>query len=71
MYTQDLEAGLVMFMVDNCLYLLNLGHKLAHLSHMNMEKFDPLTCSFSLQYHPESHIKVMRRKEMINNKRNF
>ena len=41
-----------MFMVDNCLYLLNLGHKLAHLSHMNMEKFDPLTCSFSPQYHP-------------------
>ena len=52
MYTQDLEAGLVMFMVDNCHNLLNLGHKLAHLSHMNMEKFNPLTCSFSLQYHP-------------------
>ena len=29
-----------------------MGHKLAHLSHMNMEKFNPLTCSFSLQYHP-------------------
>ena len=41
-----------MFMVDNCHNLLNLGHKLAHLSHMNMEKFNPLTCSFSLQYHP-------------------
>ena len=52
MYTQDLEAGLVMFMVDNCHNLLNLGHKLAHLSHMNMEKFNPLTCSFSPQYHP-------------------
>ena len=52
MYTQDLEAGLVMFMVDNCHNLLNLGHKLAHLSHMNMEKFNPLTYSFSLQYHP-------------------
>ena len=51
MYTQDLEAGLVMFMVDNCHNLLNLGHKLAHLSHMNMEKFNPLTYSFSLQYH--------------------
>ena len=46
------SAGLVMLMVDNCHNLLNLGHKLAHLSHMNIEKFDPLTCSFSLQYHP-------------------
>ena len=46
------SAGLVMLMVDNCHNLLNLGHKLSHLSHMNMEKFDPLTCSFSLQYHP-------------------
>ena len=69
MYTQDLEAGRVMLMVDNCLYLLNSGFKHAHLSHMNMEKFNPLTCSFSPQYHPWSQIKVMRRKEMINNKR--
>ena len=29
MYTQDLGAGLVMLMVDNCHNLLNLGHKLA------------------------------------------
>ena len=50
--TEDLGAGLVMLMVDNCHNLLNLGHKLAHLSHMNMEKFNPLTCSFSPQYHP-------------------
>ena len=40
-----------MLMVDNCHNLLNLGHKLAHLSHMNMEKFNPLTYNFSLQYH--------------------
>ena len=52
MYTQDLEAGLAMLIVDNCCNLLNLGLKHVHLSHMNMEKFNPLTCSFSLQYHP-------------------
>ena len=52
MYTQDLEAGLIMLIGDNCHNLLNLGLKHVHLSHMNMEKINPLTCNFFLQYQP-------------------